>query len=94
LIDFIRVDGTTEVEVKEKKDRVADALNATGAAVEEGVLPLVAALASCSPSRRRANLKPINDNQKTGIDIGCLLAEAGAALQTEIARLEDRFSSG
>jgi hypothetical protein len=36
----------------------------------------------------------MNDNQKTGIDIECLLAEAGATLQTEIARLEDRFSSG
>jgi chaperonin GroEL (HSP60 family) len=38
LIDFIRVGGTTD-EVKEKKDRVEDALNATRAAVEEGVLP-------------------------------------------------------
>ena len=36
---FIRVGGATEVEVKEKKDRVDDALNATRAAVEEGIVP-------------------------------------------------------
>jgi chaperonin GroEL len=35
----IRVGGSTEVEVKEKKDRVDDALNATRAAVEEGIVP-------------------------------------------------------
>jgi chaperonin GroEL len=38
-VAVIRVGGATEVEVKEKKDRVDDALNATRAAVEEGVLP-------------------------------------------------------
>ena len=36
---MIRVGGATEVEVKEKKDRVDDALNATRAAVEEGIVP-------------------------------------------------------
>ena len=36
---MIRVGGATEVEVKEKKDRVEDALNATRAAVEEGIVP-------------------------------------------------------
>ena len=36
---MIRVGGATEVEVKEKKDRVDDALNATKAAVEEGIVP-------------------------------------------------------
>ena len=36
---MIRVGGSTEVEVKEKKDRVDDALNATRAAVEEGIVP-------------------------------------------------------
>src|SRR6202043_750102 len=38
-VAVIRVGGATEVEVKEKKDRVEDALNATRAAVEEGILP-------------------------------------------------------
>ena len=36
---MIRVGGATEIEVKEKKDRVDDALNATRAAVEEGIVP-------------------------------------------------------
>ncbi len=50
-VAVIRVGGATEVEVKEKKDRVDDALNATRAAVEEGVLPGGGVL-SCAPSRR------------------------------------------
>ncbi len=67
-VAVIRVGGATEVEVKEKKDRVDDALNATRAAVEEGVLPgggvaLLRAIASV------AKLKTQNEDQKTGIDI-------------------------
>jgi len=67
-VAVIRVGGATEVEVKEKKDRVDDALNATRAAVEEGVLPgggvaLLRAIASLE------NLKVENPDQKTGIDI-------------------------
>src|SRR4029434_4560424 len=38
-VAVIRVGGATEIEVKEKKDRVEDALNATRAAVEEGIVP-------------------------------------------------------
>ena len=67
-VAVIRVGGATEVEVKEKKDRVDDALNATRAAVEEGVLPgggvpLLRAI------RALKNLKVENPDQKTGIDI-------------------------
>ncbi len=67
-VAVIRVGGATEIEVKEKKDRVDDALNATRAAVEEGVLPgggvaLLRAIASV------AKLKTQNDDQKTGIEI-------------------------
>jgi chaperonin GroEL len=67
-VAVIRVGGATEVEVKEKKDRVDDALNATRAAVEEGVLPgggvaLLRAVAVLS------KLKSINEDQKTGIEI-------------------------
>ena len=67
-VAVIRVGGATEVEVKEKKDRVEDALNATRAAVEEGVLPgggvpLLRAI------RALENLKIENPDQKTGIDI-------------------------
>ncbi len=50
-VAVIRVGGATEVEVKEKKDRVDDALNATRAAVEEGILP-GGGVACCAPSRR------------------------------------------
>ena len=65
---MIRVGGATEVEVKERKDRVDDAMHATRAAVEEGILPGggVALLRSIKALGR---LKAENDDQKTGIDI-------------------------
>ncbi len=67
-VAVIRVGGATEVEVKEKKDRVDDALNATRAAVEEGVLPGGGvALLRCIKALE--NLKVENTDQKTGIDI-------------------------
>ncbi len=67
-VAVIRVGGATEVEVKEKKDRVDDALNATRAAVQEGVSPgggvaLLRAIASLE------GVKVANSDQKTGIDI-------------------------
>ncbi len=67
-VAVIRVGGATEVEVKEKKDRVDDALNATRAAVEEGVSPgggvaLLRAMASLDA------VKVANPDQKTGVDI-------------------------
>ncbi len=52
-VAVIRVGGATEVEVKEKKDRVEDALNATRAAVEEGIVP-GGGVALCAPRRRLA----------------------------------------
>src|SRR6202142_2735580 len=63
-----RVGGATEVEVKEKKDRVDDAMHATRAAVEEGILPGggVALLRSIKAIER---IRTANDDQKTGIDI-------------------------
>jgi chaperonin GroEL len=67
-VAVIRVGGATEVEVKEKKDRVDDALNATRAAVEEGVLPGggVALLRALSTVKA---IKTQNDDQKTGVEI-------------------------
>ncbi len=67
-VAVIRVGGATEVEVKEKKDRVDDALNATRAAVEEGVSPgggvaLLRSIASLD------GVKTANSDQKTGVDI-------------------------
>ncbi len=67
-VAVIRVGGATEVEVKEKKDRVDDALNATRAAVEEGILPGggVALLRALSTVK---GIKTTNDDQKTGVEI-------------------------
>lgn len=67
-VAVIRVGGATEVEVKEKKDRVDDAMHATKAAVEEGVLP-GGGVALLRSIKALANLKPANDDQKTGIEI-------------------------
>jgi chaperonin GroEL len=67
-VAVIRVGGATEVEVKERKDRVDDALHATRAAVEEGILPgggvaLLRALKSLD------GVRPDNSDQKAGVDI-------------------------
>jgi len=67
-VAVIRVGGATEVEVKERKDRVDDALHATRAAVEEGILPGggVALLRAVSALDK---LSAANDDQKAGIAI-------------------------
>ena len=67
-VAVIRVGGATEVEVKERKDRVDDAMHATRAAVEEGILPGggVALLRAGEGLRK---LRAGNDDQKTGIEI-------------------------
>src|SRR6266566_1034270 len=67
-VAIIRVGGATEVEVKEKKDRVEDALNATRAAVQEGIVP-GGGVALLYAAKALAKLKPANDDQKVGIDI-------------------------
>jgi len=67
-VAVIRVGGATEVEVKERKDRVDDAMHATKAAVEEGVLP-GGGVALLRAVKALANLQPANDDQKTGIEI-------------------------
>jgi chaperonin GroEL len=67
-VAVIRVGGATEVEVKERKDRVDDAMHATRAAVEEGILPGggVALLRSIKAIER---IRTANDDQKHGIEI-------------------------
>jgi chaperonin GroEL len=67
-VAVIRVGGATEVEVREKKDRVDDALNATRAAIEEGILP-GGGVALLRATRALDKLKTGNDDQKAGIDI-------------------------
>jgi chaperonin GroEL len=67
-VAIIRVGGATEVEVKEKKDRVEDALNATRAAVEEGVLP-GGGVALLRSIKALDAVVTANSDQKTGVDI-------------------------
>ena len=67
-VAIIRVGGATEVEVKERKDRVEDAMHATRAAVEEGIVAGGGA-ALLYATRALGRLKPENDDQKVGIDI-------------------------
>ena len=67
-VAVIRVGGATEIEVKERKDRVDDAMHATRAAVEEGILPGggVALLRATEALKR---VKVANEDQKHGVDI-------------------------
>ncbi len=67
-VAVIKVGGVTEMEVKEKKDRVDDALNATRAAVEEGILP-GGGVALIRSQSALAKLKTANDDQRVGINI-------------------------
>jgi chaperonin GroEL len=67
-VAVIRVGGATEVEVKERKDRVDDAMHATRAAVEEGILP-GGGVALLRSMKALSRLKVENDDQKKGIDI-------------------------
>ena len=67
-VAVIRVGGSTEVEVKEKKDRVDDALHATRAAVEEGILP-GGGVALLRAVKALDNLDTANRDQRVGIDI-------------------------
>ena len=67
-VAVIRVGGATEVEVKERKDRVEDALNATRAAVEEGIVP-GGGVALARAGRILAGIKSDNADQKLGIEI-------------------------
>uniref|UniRef100_A0A8W4FMW6 60 kDa heat shock protein, mitochondrial n=1 Tax=Sus scrofa TaxID=9823 RepID=A0A8W4FMW6_PIG len=67
-VAVLKVGGTSDVEVNEKKDRVTDALNATRAAVEEGiVLGGGCALLRCIPALE--SITPANEDQKIGLEI-------------------------
>jgi len=67
-VAVIKVGGSTEVEVKERKDRVEDALHATRAAVEEGIVP-GGGVALLRAAKALEELKAENEDQKTGINI-------------------------
>jgi len=67
-VAVIKVGGASEVEVKEKKDRVEDAMHATRAAVEEGILP-GGGTALLYATNVLKNIKVDNDDQRYGVDI-------------------------
>ena len=67
-VAVIRVGGASEFEVKERKDRVEDAVHATRAAVEEGILP-GGGVALLYAAHVLSDLAPANDDQRVGIDI-------------------------
>ncbi|MEE8548888.1 MAG: chaperonin GroEL, partial [Alphaproteobacteria bacterium] len=67
-VAVIKVGGASEIEVKERKDRVDDALNATTAAVEEGIVP-GGGVALLYATKGFDKLKTENDDQRVGIDI-------------------------
>src|SRR4051812_10532672 len=67
-VAIIKVGGATETEVKERKDRVDDAMHATRAAVEEGIVP-GGGVALLRASEHLKGLRTKNDDQKTGVEI-------------------------
>ena len=67
-VAVIKVGGATEIEVKEKKDRVDDAMHATRAAVEEGIVA-GGGVALLYAAKALGKLKPADDDQRVGIDI-------------------------
>ncbi|MBF0191305.1 MAG: chaperonin GroEL [Magnetococcales bacterium] len=67
-VAVLKVGGATEVEVKERKDRVEDALHATRAAVEEGIVP-GGGVALLRARSALENLKVANDDQRVGVNI-------------------------
>ncbi|MDA0785766.1 MAG: chaperonin GroEL [Proteobacteria bacterium] len=67
-VAIIRVGGATEIEVKEKRDRVEDAMNATRAAVEEGIVP-GGGTALLYATKALEKVVPANDDQRVGVSI-------------------------
>jgi chaperonin GroEL len=76
-VAIIKVGGATEAEVKERKDRVDDAMHATRAAVEEGILP-GGGVALLRAAKSLERLNGVNDDQRTGVRIVRKALEAPA----------------
>ncbi|MCH7795015.1 MAG: chaperonin GroEL [Proteobacteria bacterium] len=81
-VAVIRVGGATEIEVKDRKDRVEDAMNATRAAVEEGVV-VGGGVALLNAIKALARVQPDNEDQKVGVDI------VRRALQTPVRQIAE-----
>jgi chaperonin GroEL len=97
-VAIIRVGGATEVEVKERKDRVDDAMHATKAAVEEGIVA-GGGVALLYASKNLGRLNPANEDQRVGIDIvrraleapaRQIFANAGAESAVIVGKLLDK----
>ncbi|MEP9386769.1 chaperonin GroEL [Mesorhizobium sp. KR9-304] len=92
-VAVIRVGGSTEVEVKERKDRVDDALHATRAAVEEGILP-GGGVALLRAAKALDNVQVDNADQRTGVEIVRRAIEAPARQIAENAGAEGSIIVG
>ena len=101
-IAVIRVGGATESEIREKKDRIQNAIHATRAAIEEGILP-GGGVALLRASKLAGNLKTENDDQKAGIAIvreaitwpaRQIAANAGADGSVVVAKILDTNDNG
>jgi chaperonin GroEL len=92
-VAVIRVGGATEVEVKERKDRVEDAMNATRAAVEEGIVP-GGGVALLRATKSLEKLRAGNADQKVGIKIVRKALEVPARLIAENSGVEGSIVVG
>ncbi len=81
-VAVLRVGGATEVEVKERKDRVEDAMNATRAAVEEGIV-IGGGTALLNAAKVLNKLEGVNDDQRVGVEI------VARALQAPIRQIAE-----
>ena len=85
-VAVIKVGGATEIEVKERKDRVDDALNATRAAVEEGIVP--GGGSALLRAAKNIDVVGVNDDEQAGIDIVRKALEAPIRQISENAGVE------
>jgi len=92
-VAVIRVGGATEVEVKERKDRVEDAMHATRAAVEEGIVP-GGGVALLYATRALEKIRVGNDDQRVGVDIVRRAIQWPARLIAENAGVDGAVVAG
>ena len=92
-VAVLRVGGATEIEVKERKDRVEDAMHATRAAVEEGIVP-GGGVALLYAQRVLKKLEVANDDQRVGIDIVRRAIESPVRQIAENAGVDGAVISG
>ncbi|EMC97015.1 hypothetical protein BAUCODRAFT_435612 [Baudoinia panamericana UAMH 10762] len=99
-VAVIKVGGSSEVEVSEKKDRMVDALNATRAAVEEGILPGGGTALLKAAANALAHVKPSNFDQQLGVSIvksaitrpaRTIVENAGTEGSVVVGKLMDEF---